>query len=703
MNETPLVECEVEGTTLRATDVADSTVAIDLTGWDALSADPVFDDPVDATIAGRASQFRCSLQNYFGVDRLDGAVPVSTADPGSDFHDLLFEPDSDRDVSLPAGRYNCRFGDCLRVQVRFDGAASVTNHAGGRVTVSFPHPTRLTFGFRTTENYPQHALTVDPTPEGFASALSHLGAAARTTTAYRSSQEYRDYPPLIELGPDRAIPEAVRDRTPDTGIELVVPPEWEPLFPAAPLAYYFGARVRLDDVAAPVIRAPAVDLVHEFSPLPAFQSEARNLLRRACLLDTIAMWAGPDGVALSEPERLQEAGVDVGVRPESPIAERLAAYLDLPADPVDDVLPDWPHRATVPPTAEHVPVVPHLVADLAAIGLPADDADGTSTGTCERTGEAERGGDRPSGTDVRTERVRDDGLEAAKRVHGVFGARATGTAFTALPAAYENRLAYLGRATGAVNVAVVFGGGGSEASRRRVVERYGRRADRFSVTVDRVDDPTTDELAGLLGREIDFLHFVGDCDGSGLVCADGVLEPAALEANNTQLFQLDAPDSYEVGVGLVERGSVAGVACRSASSTDDHRIGTTIGELLLYGQSIASARTVGVVCGEIGAESDVVGDGTHRFVAKWAPAGVEELTSGEDGGIRVTVRNFPVDPPSIYSADTEAESHLTLTNGTSRVDPADLTSFFSTGSTPRYYDGRLYWPEEVMELVNPVS
>ncbi|WP_255169722.1 hypothetical protein [Natrononativus amylolyticus] len=696
--EADLVEYELSGTTLYVSDVGGTSISFDLTGWDRLSDPLPFDEPIDTRVVGRLSKLRYDLENVVTVRRLDGDIPTPDGTGSRTSHEIVTE--SDTTLSLPGGSYFLQIESDILVRVRFDGEATIRNQATGSLSISFPHPTAVTFGFTTTMGYPRHELTIEPTTGSFATALSHLPATIRTTSPDRVHRPYRGHPPLLEIGSETAIPDAVREQRTDTGIEFVVPDRWESLFTVAPLAYYLGATVRTADGAdsTPLLRAPAVDFAHEFSNLPAFRAETTAFLARTFFFDMLACCFGPDDPTLLEHDRLEADGIDLTDCADASIAERVLTYHELPSSLVDELVPEWPYRMTVPPSPEYAPTVPHLLCDLAVIDAATgrNETNGTDRGASAQT----------QGGALAT-------LGRTKPIRGAVGTPGVDSQFSALPAAYANRLTYLEREREAVSAAVVFAGQASDADRTRIVDSYRRRGRRLSLTVDRYDDPSRDELADLLENGVELLHYVGDSDGTGLVCADGVLEPESLTRSRTQLAQLDAPNTHDVGAELVELGSVAtvsrGDAYRSAASDDavTGTTGTTIGELVLYGQSLATAHALEAICADSGVyeqgDSRVIGDGTHRFLSKWRPSHICVLTP-KDRGVRSTILSFPVDPVGSHWVPVwHPEKRLMPATIRFDVEPDELAEYVSSSTVPIFYDGTLYWMEDHGRLLYPVT
>ncbi|WP_290814222.1 hypothetical protein [Halovivax sp.] len=682
MNDHELVDVDVSGTTLQATDVASNVVAFDITGWDRLSEPKSFDEPIDSTAAGRVSELRYDLRNYIGIERLDG--PLEDGPDASNSRNIA--ADEDVRFDLPAGEYFCRLEADILTRLRFDGEATVRNRPYGPLVLSFPHPTPVTFGFKTTFDYPRDEIAVEPTVDGIARAVSHLSASVRTTSPDRVHRNYRGYPPLLALEEETHVPEVVRDATAETGLELVVPDRLEAVFPSAPLSYYLSAVVIPADVETPALRAPSLDLVHEFPELPAFGRSAGELLRRTFFLDLLTSWVDDNEPTVAAHDRVASAGIDLGPYADAPIAERVAAYLDFPDEVVDEVLPEWPYRMTVDPAADHATVLPHLLHDLAAIDVP-----GTESGVPgARNFEPSHRSDRPPAVRALTSR---------SRIVGSIGRGANPEGFEAPPVAYENRLSYLDQDADALSVAIVLGDGAT-VDGDAIAAAYVERDEHVSPIVDVVESPTRAELSALFAEGVGYLHFVGDGDGRGLACADGSLRVADIDENNVQVVQLDALDSRAVAESLIDRGSVAAAIRPNATHADGPS--TTMGELLLYGHSVATAAACGAL-GDSDCAGAVVGDGSHRFVAKWRPTEIQALVNRDDE-VSVSVVPFPVDPVGAHwVGKRDVPKALQTETIQFELDPTEISGYFPTNKEPVYFEDRFYWMDEQGQLIYPIS
>ncbi len=60
-------------------------------------------------------------------------------------------------------------------------------------------------------------------------------------------------------------------------------------------------------------------------------------------------------------------------------------------------------------------------------------------------------------------------------------------------------------------------------------------------------------------RSTDFLHYIGHIDDDGFQCRDGRVDGTTLDQVGIGTFLLNACNSYDQGLGLVEQGAIAGI------------------------------------------------------------------------------------------------------------------------------------------------
>ncbi len=555
-------------------------------------------------------------------------------------------------AELPAGEHllTCR-GGVDRTLVRFVGPATLA--AGeSRVRLSFPEPTPVEVGYVRADDRP--TVRVEPTVEGVATAVTAAAAAHRSGGPERSRPAERGAPPLVAVGEETTIPPAVAAGVPDTGIELRLPRSVRAALVGAPLAYYLGATATVTDRDRAALAVDG-EVVRRLDAAPGYRHDCAGLLRRAFYLDCLVRDGDP---------RVGELGLDTsGLRAATP-GERLERYLAIPADRLDEELPEWHLSTYVPAEPDRAACLPHLLERLSLIYPPTDSGGGRADlldrtlgdaydagggADPERTGgdgpdrhghTADRDGGREVGTggavdagDARGGTAADDLVLpelGAGRVHAWLAPGTPVDACKPTRRAYENRALY--DRPEELDVTVVLNDAGMGEERRRVAAVYRERAAGFPIDVTVRERLPRAELADVFETGADFVHYIGHCDDAGLRCPDGHLAASSLDRSRARTFLLNACGSHEQGRALVERGSVAGLATLS-DVLEAHAVtvGTAFARLLVHGFCIERASQLARRRIVMGKDYTVVGDGTYALTPSPRPPVVGRLSETAEG------------------------------------------------------------------------
>jgi hypothetical protein len=277
-------------------------------------------------------------------------------------------------MAVSEGEYLVDVDAEVKTYLRMNGPFTLCRTADyDGVVLSLPGRRRITLGFRGRNRKPTTELTIPPTPEGVATALTYSSVAHKTVGTDRSYPTLRGHPPLLEIREETDgidVPEDIEAARGDTGIELLAPNALEPLLVLAPLAYYLGAEVEVGNVASPMLRAPAADVAVELPAMPALERDATRLLRKVFFLDCLVRNAGPYGTELAEASLLDALGVDADRLYAASPADRLAAYLDVPYGAIEQRLPDWHCSTYVEPDDDGIQALPFLLDRMSTIYMP---------------------------------------------------------------------------------------------------------------------------------------------------------------------------------------------------------------------------------------------------------------------------------------------------------------------------------------------
>ena len=566
-----------------------------------------------------------------------------------------------------------------RIHIRFEGPASL-QATDGEILLSIEGAQQVTVGVGESTSIGPARIQVPETAEGLAAGISHLGVAHHTLSPSRSSPGQRGHPPILTTGPAMEIPDAIRAARPDTGIELRLPSCVESLFVVAPLAYYLGADVAVGERERAVLTAEGTNVNHEFDPFPTFQDEVAGLLRRLFYLDCLTRRMNPE----RDPDLLETCSLDpAAVRSLRP-AGRLERYLEAPTAPVDEAVPDWHLSTHTQPSLSRARCLSFLLDKLSLVYL-SDGSELDRGELLDRTLDdtyPTRGTAAPTGM-----------VEPSGGAGEVCGWLAPGTpidAFKTTQTAYENRYRYQERTSDWLQLSVVLNDTEMSEERQAVAEIY--RAADLPMDVTVTDRLSTAELADVFESENDFVHFIGHCESDGLCCPDGNLSMDSLSESRTQTFFLNACGSYEQGLKLVEKGSVAG-AVTFTDVLDSHAalVGTAFARLLSNGFSIQRALQLARRRIMMSKDYAVVGDGTYALLP--GPTDPVVVTVTPDGDVYdVTCEVLtPQGAGGSYRLPFADRAALNGTATDLTVDAETLIETLRANSLPVIFDGEFHW------------
>jgi hypothetical protein len=664
---------------LGARDREGAEVSVRAPDWRGDGAARNLPDPADAVVAGTAS----------GLDF--PTAPARVRPLGSERDGRPRTPP----LEVEGGPALLTVEAGIRVHVRFEGPGTVAVGDGGTPSLSFPARTAVTLGFDSRVSAPTERVTAPPTPRGLAAALTAAAATPAETGAERSRPSARPHPPLFAFDRDAVPPSAA----PGTGLELRVPPDVAPLFVAAPLAYYAGARVTVAEGATPRLRADAdtgagagagTDLD---VPLDPVADRAPALFRRAVRLDCLVREGDP---------RCEDLGLDADALRTAPPTARLAAYLDADPSGAGVSLPGWPLAAYVEPSMERATALPHLLARLSAIHPPES---------------------RPLDGKTLMERSLDDfyrdegspsiGPEEAPSVpvceptlaegdlHGWLAPEVPIDVFGAREAGFEHRLELRDRPREwPLRVAVVCNERRMRAEGDAAATAY-REEGSAALDVTHHQNLSRGDLAAVLASDLDLVHFVGHCEVEGLVCPDGILAAEDVQEVGVRAVLLNACGSYYQGVDLVDRGAVAAaITYRKVLDEQAARVGATFARLLARGFGTARAVDLARHRIRMGKDYAVVGDGTHAVVQRTAPPLLARIETRSDGRYRLAVEGAGERRPGgrFQPPFAGAAPRLCGDAAVRRLETAELVDALeaSARDLPVIYEGEFLWGEEAI-------
>lgn len=530
-----MVSVELIDTTIRATDRVDNVSEVETVGWDEPAPSLPVPIQLDRAVTGRATE-----------------LSTTAAFPEIESEETTASPrqiEAGTSAALDDGSFTVHAEGPINTHFRFDGTATVTFTENDVLRLSFDQPTVVTIGFVSRISYPRHTITVPRTPDGVATGLSHFAAAVQERDARRTANMNLRHPPRLAYGDELDVPDAVGDHVPETGLVLRLPPKLDYLVPAAPLAYFLGARIELDEGPEPALATRTGSILLEFGTHPGYQYAVAGLLRRAFLLEMLVRYDQHSSANPIDLGLLSALDADTDAVRELADPERLEALLALDFDRISDGLPEWHFASFVEPTFENVRALPYLVRNVSAIYLP-------EAGLPDHHRAADHDPHRRVPETI-PERVRAGGPHGSSIAWLCDDPPPAETMFLPDPDGYEHTPRYLDRADDAESVVVV-GGPDTDAAIVSALRSQYESYTAETVSVEVHETITRADLATLFETGADFVHFVGDV-ADGFSCADGTLAPAELDRSNVRLCLLDGPDGRATGLECVRRGSAAGI------------------------------------------------------------------------------------------------------------------------------------------------
>ena len=614
-------------------------------------------------------------------------------------------------VSVPPARYNVELATTqVNLQFAIEGGVTVRS-MDDRVRVSLSETDHLHLGARSVHEQPAATVTTTAAPQDMMAALSTLGSALKTTSSERSFPSLRGHPPLIELGDELSIPDAIS--RPETGIRIEVPPREEFIYPVVPLVYYLGATLE----SGPAPRLVADDWSYPLDGDDGFEPAVADVMKQILLFDAVTRTEGYYQVDLTERAQVaSRVDIDFQAVYDSSLSEQLRTYLEVPYEAIADVVPKWKLTADVQPKAEYVSALPFLAHELAIVRCPgsihrgeavlsdlSDEVESffrNSPGALRRS--TRSGSTRSSTRPTDSEIFRPESADSIEQAYVGTGLPVGASKMTV--DSYYRRLAFEPTTDPQIRVAVVCND--EEMTDENVVsDIYGTR-DWIEFDISFQEHLGTMEMRNVLQSDVDFLHYIGHVDDEGIRCADGYLDTRHLSDVNVSAFLLNACDSYDQGRGLVESGAMAGIATvtdiinEAATS-----VGRTVAKLLNQGFSLAATVSIIKEYEQIGHHYLVVGDASASIVENQSgtPHRVIVDSLGADA-FSVNVFGYPtLSTPmgAIFSPQIPGVNNFFINSGNMgeyELSESELLRFIHKQELPTEVDDSLHWSSNLSEI-----
>ncbi|WP_135852591.1 hypothetical protein [Halorussus salinus] len=579
--------------------------------------DVAFDAPIDTSIRIRTSRLAIPKRSRLFVRSPNSRAVHAQFDPMES--STAFSERSHR-IEINTAPVKLYFGVESAMEI-----STATVDGRDEVWIEFPSETEVAVGARSFHDRPAGTVTTTPDPVGAMDAISLLGSALKTTSPERSFPTLRGHPPLVELGDEFDAPEGVT--RPDTGVRLELPADYQYVYPAASLAYYLGANVVPADTPRLVTDA---GFEYDLDGPRGYETTVAQVLRQVFLLDCVTRTEGlyPDDV---HEKRTVEETVSLNFENlyDQSLAERLEEYLSVAFESVADAVPVWPRTVDVVPISETVESLPFIADDLALVrtaieseSTPPDPPEFVDDFHRSPTEESEPLPDLDQAL-VTPEEVVWPSLDHARVGPGV--------AVSSHKLDVDARRRSLEQSTTDQPITIhVVCNDDEMAAEGEVADVYGVR-DLIQFDVEMHEEISTSELRSLFSKPSDFLHYIGHVDAKGIQCRDGFLDARDVSDVRTKAFILNACQSFQQGVELVESGSLAGVVTmEEVSNRVAMKVGRAVARLLNAGFQLQTAMRIARQETMSGFRWLTVGDGTLSLCSP--PSGCPLHVSVEQSG-----------------------------------------------------------------------
>jgi len=651
--------------------------------------------------------------------RTPGPVDPREADPGSfrfpvsvacafetdalalDHYDVVFVRDGDGTVGrvsahetfeVASGVYTIELNLPIKLYLEVEGPLTVEAGAD-YLRFRFDERGTVRIGARSFHERPAATITTTDDPGDVMTAVSHLCSALKTTSCERSYPTLRGHPPAIELGPRLDVPEAVADSRPETGVRVFVPPEYDYIYPVAPLAFYLGAQV---SPGSPPRLTTRQGFEYRLTDEGPFEDVVAGVLRQVLFLDCVVRTEGFYCVDLHERAEVEDLlPFDPATLYDYPLGGQLSQYLAVPFAELQPYLQRWGMTAHVPNRPAGVEALPFVLDQLGIVraprgrrvaspdGVDADDAPETrldSSGRCRYV--------IPDRTDESAE-------------HAWFADALPLGATKSMIQAYRNRLRRPDP-EGPLRLAVVCNDERMAQETETLDTVYGSRGE-FPFLIESHTQLGVEPFREVLSSGAEFVHYIGDSD-DGLRCPDGHLDTNTLSEAGVETFLLNAPGSAEQAMGLIRAGAIGGVATLSDVARDDAvTVGRGLARLLNIGFPLTPAIEIVQQHAQSGDRYLVVGDGTVDIAQSSGPPMICDVTTRDDGDYDLSVEFFPNEHSSMIGTFgnptlPEIERSFLLPGRVKRtftLSEETLLSYVRSHSYPIRIDGELRWNDDV--------
>ncbi len=650
------------------------SVRLAVDGWEPRDEDYKFRFPVDNTFAGK-----CRALSY------DGSF-LTFVRRVSDY-EIIAELQRFREFVLPRDEYVIDIDAHVKVYIHLFSSIRASRTDDERIKMIFDEDAVLILGVRSYHRRPASVIYTTQRFADLARSISLLSSSIKVDSCERSYPTLRGHPPLIEFADEFSADLEKKD----SGVEISIPRKLPYLYVVAPLAYYLLAEIRFGDPK--IITDGGYE--YDFPRMPKFEDVANTLMQKIFFLDCLVRNAGLYKLNIYELRALDGLGVDIDELYEMRIGEQLATYLSISTEKLKPYMPTWHISSYVEPRIEKVKIIPFLLNDMAAIYTPRSrrlsprDVSGLAVCDLFRGNVLE---------EIEEKNIAKPLLKKAQSHLWLAPEKPIGVAKIGEESFFNQFRYYSGKS--GVEIALILNDEKMLDEKEMVGEIYAKRKN-VALKTTVFDFLGRDELAEVIGRGFDLVHFIGHCEEDGLVCSDGFLSARDIVPNNTPVFFLNACKSYEEGMELVRGGSVGGVVTLYYIPNDEAlRVSYNFSRLFSLGFPIGKAMELARMGTVSGRDYLILGNGGYSIVQGEANiAMIYEI-------VKVDGADFYLNLKSSWAANMGGYVHfncekspyhcLLFNEHPVKLNRLELMKFLkqTRDPVPVIYDKKLFWSHE---------
>ena len=608
---------------------------------------------------------------------------------------------SDDQAYLPRDDYLLDISGSVKTYAKVESSAYVYS-AAERTHIILGDTTSIVIGARSFHKRPAETITTTTDPADIMDAVSAFRSALKTTSPERAYPTLRGHPPRLELGDELEIPDALEYSEPDVRIEI--PPTLRHIFVITPLTYYLGAEV---------VPGPNPQLVTESGYTHSltddgFERAVERTLKQLFLLDCVVRTEGTTPLPLYRREALESRlEFDLATMYDRPLGERVEAYLNVDVDDIESYYPNWRLEIELAPADDAIEFLPFLANELAIVRTDDDGTESTpappetiravedfTRDDFTRSTSSTRGGQSTTATS------RSDAESIPTITQSWEGIRGSRISSTTPISAFYNDIGRTPRED-PIEIEVVCNDAKMREELESVNGTYGTHKQLpFNTTVNY--DVTTDGLEGVLASECDFFHYIGHIDEQGFQCTDGKLDAATVDSVGAKAFLLNACQSHNQGIHLVEAGSIGGiVTLGDVVNSGAVKIGSIVAQLLNCGFPLYAALDIARIENVVGQQYLIAGDGRTTISQPETPLPdicVVE-TEGESNYISlIAYGGVGTGKGGVFTPDLDfVDTYYIVPDQTERIPVTDssLEGFFEQARFPILVGEQIYWSEDL--------